>query len=156
RGDIAFRGVTFTYPSRPNVRVLADLDLEIAGGEIVALVGPSGAGKSTLAALLLRFYEPDSGEITWDGRDIRGLDPRWLREQIGIVAQEPVLFATSIAENIRYGRPDASDLEIQAAARAANAHDFVMGLPDGYRTPVGERGVQLSGGQKQRVAIARA
>ncbi len=123
---------------------------------MVALVGPSGAGKSTIAALLLRLYDPDAGAIRLDGRDLRELDARWLRSRIGTVAQEPVLFSTSVAANIRYGRPEATDDEVEAAARAANAHDFISALPDGYETEVGERGVRLSGGQKQRVAIARA
>jgi len=122
----------------------------------VALVGPSGAGKSTLAQLLSRFYDPDEGRILVDGRDLRELDPRWLRRQIGVVSQEPILFSGTVADNVRYGRPDASDAEVEAAARAANAHEFVARFPDGYATRVGERGVQLSGGQKQRVAIARA
>jgi ABC-type multidrug transport system fused ATPase/permease subunit len=148
--------VRFAYPTRPDVPVLAGVDLTIAPGEVVALVGPSGAGKSTVAALLLRFYDPQEGRVTFDGRDVRALDPRWLRGQIGTVAQEPILFSTSVAENIRYGRPGASDPEVEQAARAGNAHQFVGRFPDGYGTLVGERGVQLSGGQKQRVAIARA
>jgi ATP-binding cassette subfamily B protein len=119
-------------------------------------VGPSGAGKSTIASLLGRLYDPDAGRVTLDGRDLKTLDPSWLRRQIGVVAQEPLLFSTSIAENIRYGRPGASDAEVEQAAKAANAHDFITRFPDGYKTQVGERGVQLSGGQKQRVAIARA
>jgi ATP-binding cassette subfamily B protein len=155
-GRVRFEAVRFAYPARPDVTVLAGLDLELAPGEVVALVGPSGAGKSTVAALLGRLYDPEDGRITLDGRDIRELDPDWFRQRIGVVAQEPVLFSTSIAENIRYGRPDASDEELEEAARVANAHGFVSSFPDGYQTNVGERGVQLSGGQKQRVAIARA
>jgi ABC transporter fused permease/ATP-binding protein len=155
-GRVELKAVSFAYPSRPDVNVLSDLGLAVAPGEVVALVGPSGAGKSTIAALLARFYDPQSGHVTFDGQDLRVLDPRWLRRQIGAVAQEPVLFSTSIAENIRYARPEASDAEVEAAARAANAHGFIAKLPAGYATEVGERGVQLSGGQKQRVAIARA
>jgi ABC transporter fused permease/ATP-binding protein len=155
-GAVALSAVRFAYPTRSDVPVLEGVDLQIAPGEVVALVGPSGAGKSTVAALLLRFYDPQDGRVTFDGRDLRSLDPRWLRAQIGTVAQEPILFATTVADNIRYGRPGASDADVEAAARAANAHPFVSRFPEGYRTLVGERGVQLSGGQKQRVAIARA
>jgi ABC transporter fused permease/ATP-binding protein len=155
-GWLAWEGVQFSYPSRPDVVVLQGIDLAVAAGEVVALVGPSGAGKSTLAQLLSRFYDPDAGRIRLDDHDLRGLDPGWLRRQIGVVSQEPILFSGTIADNIRYGRPTASESEVIAAARAANAHDFVERFPDGYATLVGERGVQLSGGQKQRVAIARA
>jgi ABC transporter fused permease/ATP-binding protein len=155
-GAVTLAGVRFAYPTRPDVRVLDGVDIAIAPGEVVALVGPSGAGKSTVAALLMRFYDPQEGRVSVDGRDVRALDPRWLRQHVGTVAQEPILFSTSIAENIRYGRPSASAEEVEAAARAANAHTFVSQFPDGYATLVGERGVQLSGGQKQRVAIARA
>jgi ATP-binding cassette subfamily B protein len=123
---------------------------------VVAIVGPSGAGKSTIAGLLGRLYDPQAGRILLDGKDLKELDPEWLRQQIGVVAQEPLLFSSSIMDNIRYGRAGASDAEVEAAARAANAHDFVSRFPEGYKTLVGERGVQLSGGQKQRVAIARA
>jgi ABC transporter fused permease/ATP-binding protein len=155
-GRIAFEDVHFAYPTRRDVPVLQGIDLAVASGEVVALVGPSGAGKSTLAQLLSRFYDPDAGRIRLDGRDLPVLDPRWLRRQIGVVSQEPILFSGTVEENIRYGRPEASDAEVEAAARAANAHEFVARFPDGYATRVGERGVQLSGGQKQRVAIARA
>jgi len=155
-GAVALEEVGFRYPGRPDVEVLRDLSLAAAPGEVVALVGPSGAGKSTIAALLLRFYDPDRGTVRVDGVDLRELDPLWLRRQIGLVAQEPLLFSTSIAENIRYGRPEASDEEVEAAARAANAESFIAHFPDRYRTLVGERGIQLSGGQKQRIAIARA
>jgi len=156
RGAIEFAKVSFSYPSRPEAGVLRSLSLEVAPGEVVALVGSSGAGKSTLAALLMRFYDPVEGAIRVDGHDLRDLEPSWLRRQIGTVAQEPILFSCSIADNIRYGRPGASDEEIVAAAKIANAHSFVSEFPEGYQTLVGERGIQLSGGQKQRVAIARA
>ena len=155
-GAVRLEHVQFAYPTRPDAPVLTDVDLELRPGEIVAVVGPSGAGKSTIAGLLGRLYDPLSGRVLLDGRDLRELDPMWLRRQVGVVAQEPILFSTTIADNIRYARPDASDADVEAAARTANAHDFVTRFPDGYRTLVGERGVQLSGGQKQRVAIARA
>jgi ATP-binding cassette subfamily B protein len=155
-GRVDFEGVVFAYPSRPDAKVLTGVDLHIAPGEVVALVGPSGAGKSTIAGLLTRLYDPEAGRIRLDGRDLRDLDPVGLRRQIGVVAQEPILFSSSIADNIRYGRADARDFEVEAAARAANAHDFITRFPAGYETLVGERGAQLSGGQKQRVAIARA
>ncbi|MCK6527233.1 ATP-binding cassette domain-containing protein [Myxococcota bacterium] len=155
-GAVRFDAVSFAYPSRPDAPVLAGLDLELRPGEVVALVGPSGAGKSTVAALLSRFYDPGGGRVALDGRDLRELDPDWLRQQVGVVSQEPILFATTIAGNIRYGRPGATEDEVLAAARAAYAHDFVSAFPEGYATLVGERGVRLSGGQKQRVAIARA
>jgi len=155
-GRLAWEGVRFAYPSRRDVPVLQGVDLVVDAGEVVAVVGPSGAGKSTLAQLVSRFYDPDAGRIRLDGRDLRQLDPGWLRRQVGVVSQEPILFSGTIADNVRYGRPAASDPEVIAAARAANAHDFVARFPDGYATRVGERGVQLSGGQKQRVAIARA
>jgi len=155
-GQVEFDGVGFAYPVRPEVRVLEDVNLRLEPGRVVALVGPSGAGKSTVAAMMLRLYDPSEGVIRLDGRDLRSLDARWLRTQIGTVAQEPVLFSTEVAANIRYGRPEAPDEEVEAAAQAANAHDFISELPDGYATEVGERGVRLSGGQKQRVAIARA
>lgn len=157
-GKIAFRDVEFTYPSRPDIPVLRGIDLEIDAGEVVALVGPSGGGKSTIAGLIPRLYDPRAGDITIDGVDVRELDPSDLRRHIATVSQEPILFSTTIYENIAYGAgntvPRAADIE--AAARAANAHDFIMSFPDGYQTTVGERGVQLSGGQKQRIAIARA
>jgi len=155
-GQVALERLDFAYPSRADVPVLRRLDLAIHPGEVVALVGPSGAGKSTVAALLGRLYDPVAGSVRLDGRDLRELDPRWLRRQIGVVAQEPILFSASVADNIRYGREGALDAEVEEAARAANAHDFVSRFPLGYATQVGERGVQLSGGQKQRVAIARA
>jgi ATP-binding cassette subfamily B protein len=155
-GRIEFEGVGFAYPVRPEARVLDEIELFLEPGTVTALVGPSGAGKSTVAALVLRLYDPDEGSIRLDRRNIKELNARWLRTRIGTVAQEPVLFSTTIAANIRYGRPEAPDDEVEAAARAAHAHDFILGLPDGYDTEVGERGVRLSGGQKQRVAIARA
>jgi ABC transporter fused permease/ATP-binding protein len=155
-GEVQFDGVSFAYPVRPEVKVLDDVSLLLEPGRVVALVGPSGAGKSTIAALLLRLYDPSEGVIRLDGRDLRSVEARWLRTQIGTVAQEPILFSTAVAANIRYGRPEATDPEVEAAARAANAHDFILELPEGYETEVGERGVRLSGGQKQRVAIARA
>jgi ATP-binding cassette subfamily B protein len=148
--------VHFSYPSRRDARVLEGVSLVIEPGEVVAIVGHSGAGKSTIAALLTRLYDPDRGRILVDGRELTAIDPQWLRRQVGVVSQEPLLFSCSIAENIRYGRPEATDAEVEAAARAANAHDFILRFPEGYRTRVGERGTQLSGGQKQRVAIARA
>ncbi|MEC7948471.1 MAG: ABC subfamily B transporter ATP-binding protein, partial [Myxococcota bacterium] len=148
--------VHFAYPTRPDAPVLAGFTLSLAPGQVVALVGPSGGGKSTVAALLSRFYDPDRGEIALDGRPFAALDAAWLREQVGVVSQEPILFATSVAENIRYGRPDASDIEVERAAEAANALAFVRDFPAGFDTRVGERGVRLSGGQKQRIAIARA
>ncbi len=176
---VAFEQVQFAYPTRLDVPVLRGLDLSLRENEAVALVGPSGAGKSTIASLLMRFYDPalptlsplpgadasdsasaatsaSAGRVTVFGRDVRELDPQWLRKQIGTVAQEPVLFSNSIADNIRYARPDATLAEIEQAAKAAHAHEFIARFPQGYDTLVGERGVQLSGGQKQRVAIARA
>jgi len=155
-GRVELEGVTFAYPSRPHLPVLRGLTLAIAPGEVLALVGPSGAGKSTVASLLGRLYDPGMGAVRLDGRDLRELDPAWWRRQVGVVAQEPILFSASVAENIRYGREEATQREVEAAARVANAHDFVSRFPDGYHTQVGERGLKLSGGQKQRIAIARA
>ncbi|NWS25767.1 MDR1 protein, partial [Polioptila caerulea] len=155
-GEIEFRNIHFSYPSRPDVKILKGLNLKVQTGKTIALVGASGCGKSTTVQLLQRFYDPDQGEVTLDGRDIRTLNTKWLRENIGIVSQEPVLFATTIAENIRYGREDISDAGIEQAAKEANAFDFISRLPDKFNTLVGERGAQLSGGQKQRIAIARA
>jgi ATP-binding cassette subfamily B protein len=156
KGEIELREVSFAYPARPDVPVLKRLDLRIHPGEAIALVGPSGSGKSTIASLVGRLYDPQNGAVILDGADLRTLSPDWLRRQIGVVAQEPILFSGTIADNIRYARPTATDEEVASAARAANAHEFVERFPEGYRTLVGERGVQLSGGQKQRVAIARA
>ncbi|MGY3437560.1 MULTISPECIES: ABC transporter transmembrane domain-containing protein [unclassified Marinovum] len=155
-GAIAFEDVTFTYPQRPNVSALDHVSLTIAPGETVALVGPSGAGKTTIIQMLLRFYDPASGRITLDGVDIAGMRRDAFRRAIALVPQDPVIFAATARENIRFGRPEASDAEIEAAARAAAAHDFISALPEGYDSGLGERGVMLSGGQKQRVAIARA
>jgi ATP-binding cassette subfamily B protein len=155
-GTVRFEEAGFAYPARPDAPVLRGVNLELRRGEVTALVGPSGAGKSTVAALLSRFYDPQEGALRLDGTDLRELDASWLREQVGVVSQEPILFATTIAHNIRYGRESATDAQVEAAARAAHAHMFISSFPDGYYTLVGERGVRLSGGQKQRVAIARA
>ena len=155
-GRLTFDEVFFAYQSRPDRVVMDAVTFAVEPGEVVALVGPSGSGKTTIASLVLRFYDPTTGAVRVDGRDLRELSVVSWREHVGIVRQEPVLFSTTIAENIRYGRPSATDAELEEAARAANAHDFVSGLPDGYATEVGERGVRLSVGQKQRVAIARA
>ena len=155
-GRLAYEDVRFSYPARPDLEVLHGVDLLVEPGEVVALVGPSGAGKSTLGSLLVRLYDPSAGRLTLDGVDLRELDPSWLRSQVGVVSQEPVLFSTTIAENVRYGRPGATDAEVRDALANANALQFVLGFPDGLATRVGERGQQLSGGQKQRVAIARA
>ncbi len=154
RGGITFDSVVFSYDSRQ--AVLQDINLDIAPGEIIALVGPSGAGKSTIFNLIPRFYDPTAGRVLMDGVDLRDATQASIREQIGIVPQETLLFGGTIRENIRYGRLDATEAEIIAAAQAANAHDFIVELPDAYETVVGERGVRLSGGQRQRVAIARA
>jgi ATP-binding cassette subfamily B protein len=156
RGAVAFKDVTFHYPSRLDHAALHDFTFEIRPGEAVALVGPSGAGKSTTFQLLLRFFAPQSGSITFDGVDLADLNPEGLRRHVAIVAQDPVIFSGSIADNIRYGRPDANDDDVRRAAEAAAAAEFVERLPQGYATPVGERGVTLSGGQRQRLAIARA
>lgn len=156
KGDIEFHNVTFHYPSRPEVKILDQLNVVVKSGETTAFVGSSGAGKSTAIQLIQRFYDPKEGMVTLDGHDIRGLNIQWLRSLIGIVEQEPVLFATTIAENIRYGRPGVSDKDIITAAKEANAYKFIMDLPQKFDTLVGEGGGQMSGGQKQRIAIARA
>uniref|UniRef100_A0A8C6KS29 Bile salt export pump n=1 Tax=Nothobranchius furzeri TaxID=105023 RepID=A0A8C6KS29_NOTFU len=156
KGDIEFHNVTFYYPSRPEVKILDQLSVAVKSGETTAFVGPSGAGKSTAIQLIQRFYDPKEGMVTIDGHDIRGLNIQWLRSLIGIVEQEPVLFATTIAENIRYGRPGVSMEDITTAAKEANAYNFIMDLPQKFNTLVGEGGGQMSGGQKQRIAIARA
>ncbi|MCL6592014.1 MAG: ABC transporter ATP-binding protein/permease [Firmicutes bacterium] len=153
-GRVEFRNVAFSY--RDDLPVLSGINLQVDPGEVVALVGPSGAGKTSLVNLIPRFYDPVAGEVLVDGYDIRKAQVKSLRKQIGLVPQESILFGVSIAENIAYGRPGASQEEIIAAARAANAHDFIMSFPEGYRTLIGERGASLSGGQRQRIAIARA
>ncbi|KAK6019571.1 ABC transporter, ATP-binding protein [Ostertagia ostertagi] len=179
-GEVRFENVAFAYPTRPHHQVFECLNLTIPAGKVVALCGPSGEGKhrisshsgsgystvqsvttfkgkSTITSLLERFYEPHAGRVLLDNQDLRTLNLEWLRGQvIGLISQEPVLFATSIEENIRYGRPSATDVEVLEAAKLANAHEFITSFPDGYQTVVGERGAQLSGGQKQRIAIARA
>ncbi|XP_040218089.1 ATP-dependent translocase ABCB1-like isoform X2 [Rana temporaria] len=155
-GNIEFKNIHFSYPTRPDTQILKSLNLKVKAGQTVALVGASGCGKSTTIQLLQRFYDPLIGEVTVDGHDIRTLNVKWLRENIGVVSQEPVLFGTTIKENIRYGREDVTDAEIIQATKEANAYDFISKLPDGLDTMVGERGAQLSGGQKQRIAIARA
>jgi ATP-binding cassette subfamily B protein len=148
--------VEFHYPSRPTHPALRDFTLHVQPGETVALVGPSGAGKSTVLQLLLRFYDTQRGLVAIDGVPVREADLHALRERIGIVPQDNVIFSADALDNIRYGRPDASDDEVIAAAKAAFAHDFITALPQGYRTFLGERGVRLSGGQRQRISIARA
>jgi len=153
---VSLEGVTFRYPSRPKQAALADFTLQVAPGETVALVGPSGAGKSTVFQLLLRFYDVAEGTVRLDGVPVRELALSDLRGRIGIVPQDSVIFSANAMENIRYGRPDASDAEVMAAAQAAFAHDFITALPDGYQTFLGERGVRVSGGQRQRISIARA
>jgi len=156
RGEIVFDAVTFHYAQRPDTAALHEFSLRVQPGETVALVGPSGAGKSTLLSLLLRFHDPQAGRITLDGIDLRELDLDALREAIALVPQSPTLFAASAADNIRYGRLDASDAEVREAAEAAEADTFLDALPDGFASELGERGARLSGGQQQRVAIARA
>jgi len=156
RGELSFEQVTFRYPSRPEAKALDTFDLQVRRGETVAFVGPSGAGKSTTFQLLLRFYDPESGRVLIDGVDVSKADPLAVRSRIGLVPQDTVLFAASARENIRYGRPGAADAEVEAAAKAAAADEFLRKLPEGYDTFLGERGTRLSGGQRQRIAIARA
>nr|XP_016923824.1 mitochondrial potassium channel ATP-binding subunit [Drosophila suzukii] len=156
-GEIRFENVSFAYPMRPDHVVLKDFSLTLRPGQTVALVGASGSGKSTIASLVERFYEPSAGNIKLDGYKLSDISPYWLRSNVlGFIEQQPVLFGTSILENIRYGKPDAGEEDVYAAARLSQSHDFVTALPDGYATHVGERGTQLSGGQRQRIAIARA
>lgn len=156
RVAITFEHVTFHYPARPDTPALEDFTLAIAPGETVALVGPSGAGKSTVFQMLLRFYDPEAGSVRLDGTDLRQFDPQALRERIALVPQDPVIFGADALDNIRYGRLDASEDAVIAAARNAEAHEFLAALPDGYRSFLGEKGTRLSGGQQQRLAIARA
>jgi ATP-binding cassette, subfamily B, bacterial len=153
---VRFEHVVFHYPSRPKLAALADFSLDVRPGETVALVGPSGVGKSTVLQLLLRFYDVKSGSVMLDGVPVREASLAELRQRIGIVPQDSTVFSTSALENIRYGRPDATDAEVKAAAKAAFADEFINALPEGYDTYLGERGVRLSGGQRQRVSIARA
>ncbi len=156
RGQVAFEALRFAYPSRPERPALNGFNLDVAPGERIALVGPSGSGKSTLMALLLRFYDPQDGRIALDGIDIRRCDPREVRRHIALVPQEPVIFAASVLENVRYGQPQAAEAKVRAALEAAHAAEFVERLPQGIHTELGERGVRLSGGQRQRLSIARA
>lgn len=155
-GALAFENVSFSYPSRPDAPALNDVSFAVEPGETVALVGPSGAGKTTIFQMLLRFYDPGLGEITLDGRNIASLDPRALRGAYGFVPQEPAIFSATVAENIRFGRPDASDADVRAAAEAAAALEFIEAMPEGFQSDLGQKGVRLSGGQRQRIAIARA
>lgn len=154
--EVSFQQVSFSYPSRPGQKALEDFSIHIPEGKVVALVGPSGAGKSTVFELMQRFYDPQAGAVLLGNTDIRELSPADLRQQLGVVSQHPALFSADVSHNIRYGKPDASDDEVQAAARAAYAHDFIAQLPESYASFLGEQGVRLSGGQKQRIAIARA
>jgi ATP-binding cassette subfamily B protein len=156
RGAVILENVTFAYPTRPEQPALKNFTLRVRPGQTIALVGPSGAGKTTVFQLLLRFYDPQSGRIALDGVDIRDASPEDVRRRIGIVPQDPAIFGATAADNIRYGRPDASDADVRAAAEAAQAAGFIRALPQGFETQVGERGLRLSGGQRQRVAIARA
>ncbi|CAI7915257.1 unnamed protein product [Closterium sp. NIES-54] len=153
---LELRTVRFSYPACPDVAILEDFSLAVAAGTTVAIVGSSGSGKSTVVVLVERFYDPLAGVVYLDGRDVRSLQLKWLREQIGLVSQEPALFVTSIKENIMYGKDGSTMEEVEGSAKVANTHEFISGLPRGYDTQVGERGVQMSGGQKQRIAIARA
>src|SRR5205823_2405828 len=151
---IHFKDVSFAY--EPDTPVLQHVSLEAHPGEVVAIVGPTGAGKTTLVNMLIRFFDPQSGRITMDGRDLRDIRLKSLRSQVAMVLQDPFIFPMTAAENIAYGRPDATREEVEAAARAANAHEYISALPEGYETVIGERGGTLSGGEKQRLSIARA
>ncbi|HSC75531.1 MAG TPA: ABC transporter transmembrane domain-containing protein [Pseudomonadales bacterium] len=151
-----FKDVSFSYPTRPEQRALDHFSLQIIEGKVLALVGPSGAGKSTVFEMLQRFYDPQQGAVTLGGKDIRELQPQDLRQQLAVVQQQPALFSADVMHNIRYGKPDATDEEVIAAAKAAYAHDFIIALPQGYQSDLGEKGARLSGGQRQRLAIARA
>ena len=153
RGAISIRNVHFAYPTRPGDAILTDFSTEIEAGTVVAFVGPSGSGKSTVVSMLERFYDPQQGSISLDGVNVKDINVQYLRSLIGYVGQEPTLFATTIRNNIAYGNPDATQEQIEEAAKMANAHDFISQLPDGYETQVGDKGGQLSGGQKQRIAI---
>ena len=153
---VEFQNVHFSYPTRPEAEVLKGIDFKIEPGQMVALVGSSGSGKSTIASLLPRFYEPKIGSILLDNQNLSELKMSWLRDQVGIVSQEPILISSTIEQNIRYGKPNATDEEVTEAAKAANALEFINKFSEGFKTRVGEKGLQLSGGQKQRVAIARA
>ena len=156
RGQVRFEEVDFAYPTRPEIRALSNFSFEAQAGDSLAIVGPSGAGKSTVLRLLMRFYDPLSGRITLDDVDLRNADPQAIRRRMAIVPQETAIFTESLRENIRYGRPDASDAEVERAAEVALVDEFVRALPEGYDTPLGENGMTLSGGQRQRIAIARA
>ena len=156
RGDVGFDNVSFAYPTRPDVLAIDNVSLSVKAGEKVAIVGPSGAGKSTLFHLLLRFYDPARGTISLDGVPVKSADPVDVRSRIALVPQDSVVFAASARENIRFGRPDATDAEVERAAELAHATEFLRRLPDGFEAQLGERGVTLSGGQRQRIAIARA
>jgi ABC transporter fused permease/ATP-binding protein len=155
-GQVKMKHIAFSYPSRKEMQVLKDVSVEVEPGQQVAIVGPSGAGKSTMASILLRFYDPEAGQLLFDGRDAKEIPLTQLRKQMALVPQDVMLFGGTILENIAYGKPEARQEEIEAAARKANAHDFIMSFPEGYQTVVGERGIKLSGGQRQRIAIARA
>ena len=156
KGQIELKDVSFAYPERPDAVVFNRFNITVEAGKTMALVGESGSGKSTVVSLIERFYDPLEGSVLLDGEDLRDLNLHWLRSNVGLVSQEPILFNMTVADNIRYGRPDASLEQVQEAARSANAHQFIEALPEGYDTMLGEGCIQLSGGQKQRVAIARA